>query len=384
MLLVDTVCQSRSMTRNSNESGKGKEDSTNNVTANQELRSDKDEMTETRDMREPEAMDENGEATDENGEATSALSSNGGAGFISPSASLPPLNEPGRVLQVAGSTSGYGALREPEATCAVSSTHANCRDNDADYIPASASPPLNKPNPVLLYDASRGARTDSDNVLRVGGSTGGAQFMGVDLDPFHSLVGNAGIQDPWWMADSFLNTLNVPGIDIQSWNGTDLSSYNAFVQIQQESFLGGNGQFIPPTQTASVETSLPSKVLNELGSAIIDKPLTVQSQLPCPVNVALHSTSTNHSPDAATGCPVELPDKNSLESTAAAQKVSKFGRSIIPSTRHEKMNEIGSNKENAVPVTVPLKSNSDWVEHAKKYMLDLELGEDWKACVTVG
>ena len=74
-----------------------------------------------------------------------------------------------------------------------------------------------------------------------------------------------------------------------------------------------------------------------------------------------------------------LPANETTEPRAPSEKSSRFGRAIIPSTRLEKMNEIGSSKENTPPVAP--RQAKEWVTSAKEHLLGLNLGEEWKLCV---
>jgi hypothetical protein len=77
--------------------------------------------------------------------------------------------------------------------------------------------------------------------------------------------------------------------------------------------------------------------------------------------------------------PHTTPTPANEESRAPGEKSSRFGRTITPSTRLEKMNEIGSSKENIPPVAS--QQSKEWITSAKKHLLRLDLGEEWKSCV---
>ncbi|KAM6503920.1 hypothetical protein JOM56_000863 [Amanita muscaria] len=72
--------------------------------------------------------------------------------------------------------------------------------------------------------------------------------------------------------------------------------------------------------------------------------------------------------------------KEVAEPRTLNEKSSRFGRTIIPSTRLEKMNAIGSNKEN-IPQHVATSPSNEWVTLAKENLLTLDLGEEWRSCV---
>ena len=84
--------------------------------------------------------------------------------------------------------------------------------------------------------------------------------------------------------------------------------------------------------------------------------------------------------------PVDVPVTNSTEPpTSEASRRSR--RPAIPSTRAEKMNEIGlkdiTNKENqaalnasALPTSPP-----EWMRAAQIHLSSCDLGEDWRTCV---
>ena len=95
-----------------------------------------------------------------------------------------------------------------------------------------------------------------------------------------------------------------------------------------------------------------------------------------PARLSLQVNS-NAQPLAATSLPA---NKEAAEPQVPGERSSRSGRRIIPSTRLEKMNEIGSNvKENIRPV--PSGPSSEWVTPAKEHLLQLNLGEGWKSCV---
>lgn len=186
--------------------------------------------------------------------------------------------------------------------------------------------------------------------------------MGVDLDPtfytntaMHSL--------PWWLDNPTLGSLSDPDINL-----SDPSlSYDASIQSQPTLQLPTWGQSLPNERGQDGE---PSQTINiDSGSQLSHETPNAESAESdrLPVDAPLNAPASQ--PPDVTSCP------------AGALKVSKSGRSIIPSTRLEKMNEIGSNKENVTPATVSSKSSNEWADGAKKYMLGLELGDDWKACV---
>ena len=91
-----------------------------------------------------------------------------------------------------------------------------------------------------------------------------------------------------------------------------------------------------------------------------------------------HSSPKLPIPNSEAQAPAaSLPTK---EPRAPGEQSSRSGWTIIPSTRLEKMNEIGSNcKENLPPVT-PQRS-SEWAALAKDHLLELDLGQEWKSCV---
>lgn len=336
LLIVDSVCRSRSITKDNGESTEQKEDSTDDMMSNVgDPINHKDKMTEKFVEKDVQSDSEEDASQPRDPEGTSGLSSTSGSNTIDYNKS----NIPREIVP----TPLYSLL---------SVNHS----------------PLNKSGPIALYDINRCA--GNINFPEVPGSVSGASASFIE-DPFLSLASGTGNEAPW---ASFLSALDTSDINFNSWDGTESTSHNAFVPIPQsaqdhQSFLGENGQFVLPSQTANGENRLPHERLGESGSLA-----GAQSQPPCPANFTPLSASASWSPDAPTGH-IEL-----SSNLVAIQKVSKSGRSLIPSTRHEKMNEIGSNKENA-SVVVPLKSSSDWVEDAKKYLLGLEMGEDWKACV---
>jgi len=78
--------------------------------------------------------------------------------------------------------------------------------------------------------------------------------------------------------------------------------------------------------------------------------------------------------------PASLPTKEAAEPRVLGERSSRSGRTIIPSTGLDGMNEIGSNvKENIPPI--PSCPSGEWVTSAKEYLLQLNLGEEWKLCV---
>ena len=77
--------------------------------------------------------------------------------------------------------------------------------------------------------------------------------------------------------------------------------------------------------------------------------------------------------------PASLPTNESTELRVPAEKSSRSGRTIIPSTRLQKMNEIGSSKENIPPVVRP--PSNKWFVSVKEHLLNVDLGKEWKSCV---
>ena len=78
----------------------------------------------------------------------------------------------------------------------------------------------------------------------------------------------------------------------------------------------------------------------------------------------------------AQSTPVELASKGAAELQVPGEKSSRFGRTITPSTRSEKMNEISSTKENIPPVTP--QQSTEWVTLVKQQLSQHDLGEDWR------
>ena len=81
----------------------------------------------------------------------------------------------------------------------------------------------------------------------------------------------------------------------------------------------------------------------------------------------------------AQSTPAKLASKGAAEPRVPGEKSSRFGRTITPSTRSEKMNQIGSTKENIPPVAP--QQSTEWVTLVKEQMLQPNLGEDWRLCV---
>ena len=75
-------------------------------------------------------------------------------------------------------------------------------------------------------------------------------------------------------------------------------------------------------------------------------------------------------------------EKVAAKPRVPGERSSRSGRTIIPSTRLEKMNEIGSNAKENIPPITPHQS-SEWITSAKVQLLQLDLGEEWKACLKV-
>ena len=374
---MDSVCRSRSITKDTNDMMSNVGDPKNN----------EDEMT------------EEGELEEEWGGVDAEYEAENGDSKNNKDKTM----EQGELAEERqGEDTEYEENKEPRNPEGASALSSNAADADTTagqervqislpHASLSANHlPLNEPNSIALYDTNRFA----GNVdFLVPGSHGAssALFMDVNLNPFRSLAGSTGNEAPW---DSFLNALDTSDIDFNSWDGTHSSSHNALFQIPRpaldhQSFLPGNGQLTLPSQTVNVETRLPYERLGRFGLSAgdpINQLITTLSQPLYPANFTpLSAQSATKSPEPATSCPIELSDPNSRVSISSSEVTaipvtSKSGRSIIPSTRHEKMNAIGSNKEN-VSVTAPSKSNSDWMEPAKTYMLGLDLGQDWKACV---
>jgi hypothetical protein len=181
---------------------------------------------------------------------------------------------------------------------------------------------LNKPNSIALYDTNRFA--GNVNFLVPGShSASDASFMDVNLDPFQSLAGSTGNEAPW---DSFLNALDTSDIDFNSWDGTHSSSHNALFQIPRpaldhQSFLPGNVQVTLPSQTVNIETRLPYERLGGFGSSAndpINQLITTQSQPLYPANFTpLSAQSVTKSREPATSCPIELSDPNSWASISS-------------------------------------------------------------------
>ena len=287
--------------------------------------------------------------------------------------------------------------REPDSASDASPSNASTGNTAFDgsvIFPqrsAVTSPSLDmplSPNPLqinnLFYSANGDTGTKKDVLGSDSGSDGSAALAsnGVDLDLFNSVMSGTGEELYWWMGDSFLNSLNDPNIDLSSSSlsspcaslmQTGLGSYSVSVpnlpifQVLGQSLQSESGpENGEPSQPEITNIDSSSSQLSH------ETPDAGSVQSPLPVNAPL---------DAPTSQPAVASADKEPTSERVVQTISKSGRSIIPSTRLEKMNEIGSNKENIAPAVVPSKSNNEWADGAKKYMLGLQLGEDWKVCV---
>lgn len=111
-------------------------------------------------------------------------------------------------------------------------------------------------------------------------------------------------------------------------------------------------------------------------------PLPLSHPIDPPLEGQATSTGVMPRYDTA-GLPIQaqpLTVKEAAEPRVPGERSSRSGRTIIPSTRLEKMNEIGSNvKENIPPISSH--SLSEWVTVPKEHLLQLDLGEEWKSCV---
>ena len=121
--------------------------------------------------------------------------------------------------------------------------------------------------------------------------------------------------------------------------------------------IGGEGQF-PATPNILPPVSQPEEP--RASSAGTDGSILAEN-----ANMLAHLT------------PVEL--SKAAEPRVPGEKSSRFGRTITPSTRLEKMNEIGSTKEN-VPIVAPRRS-TEWVTSVKEHLSQCKFGEEWKLCV---
>ena len=194
--------------------------------------------------------------------------------------------------------------------------------------------------------------------------------MGVDLDPFGSvtMTNNNNHQTDWQDWDMFLAALDVSqlnGIDV---GGTDTDTTFHSVRDTRTDKQGSP----PPTNKTHIDGSEYAKTINY--HSAVSAQATQWHVGDTPV-----ASSGNPSPDAITQS-LATPNDPKVSEGHSVQKLSKSGRAIIPSTRLDKMNKIGSNKENVSPAT-SVKLRNEWADSAKEYMSGLTLGEDWKGCI---
>ena len=207
--------------------------------------------------------------------------------------------------------------------------------------------------------------------------------MGVDLDPFSSaIMNNNDDQTDWRNWDLFFASLDVSQRPIQM-DGIDAAGPDSHSARD----TGINKQGSPSrTDNAHINGSEPSNILGYAEPVNNHSP-TVSTQVTqhtvCHgVSDAPVDGSGNQSPDTNTTTATRpMPNDQTLSEGKSVQKLSKSGRAIIPSTRLEKMNEIGSNKENVSPAMSRNESADGAKNGAKEYMLGLKLGEDWKECI---
>jgi hypothetical protein len=206
--------------------------------------------------------------------------------------------------------------------------------------------------------------------------------MGINLDPFSSVM--TGREFPDWMGDPFFAMANSSQVYMPLLS-TGQAGQIGFMPVGMNgntvtddvAGLGSNSSHLAQDARENEQ----SHVTNTFHTETIDKQSTVQSVLVQSTqdNVMISNapivSSTNQSPNVITPT---MPSHKSSEGKSTP-KHSKSGRAIVPSTRLEKMNEIGSNKEPAAATSA--KPNNEWVECAKQYMISLKLGEDWKACI---
>lgn len=199
--------------------------------------------------------------------------------------------------------------------------------------------------------------------------------------------------DPAWFGGNFLggSSLELPPPAIQSMalhqGASAPPSLNPIIPLQSSlpSVSAPGFPCLPIlnqsiTPAASVTGSTESTTLPSVSASPLD-------QVPAaPDQSATPTASATTAPPDQEPTPVDVPVVNATEPpTSEASRRSR--RPAIPSTRAEKMNEIGSkdstNKENqvasnasALPASPP-----EWMRAAQIHLSSCDLGEHWRACV---
>ncbi|KAF8879746.1 hypothetical protein BD779DRAFT_1676284 [Infundibulicybe gibba] len=136
------------------------------------------------------------------------------------------------------------------------------------------------------------------------------------------------------------------------------------------------------SSTAPAPTPSPNPPSSTAASPTPTSPTTA-GVTPIPPATAGAGVPLNHTPSLA----LPATNTNTNETTdTSSPVVSRAGRLITPSTRHEKLNEIGTangkgNKPPPAAVEPTTAETPDWMTEAQKYLVGLGLGNEWNLCV---